>query len=116
MLALEIQHMEFLGIHVEAAFLVADQRAVVDRVPEAENDLDEFPGAVVALGMRQMRALAEIMRLADIRRRDDIPAGPALCNVVERGEHARDIVWLVIGRGRTRREAELCRHHGERRQ
>jgi len=102
------------GVEVDAVLLVADDGAVLPGIPQAEHDLGELAGAGVAVGMRHMRVVAEIERLGGGKRSDEIPAGAALADLVERGEEARDGERLVIGRRHGGDEADALRHRGER--
>ena len=108
-----VEEVDLVAVHVDAALLVAQQAAVFPAVPQADHDLVEFGGALVALGVRQMLVEAEILRLVLDLRRHQVPAGAAAADMVDRGEAAGDVVGLVVGRGRRRDEADPAGHHGE---
>ena len=111
-----VEEMDLVAVHVDAALLVAQQAAVLPRVPQAGYDLVEFLGALVAFAMRHVLVEAEILRLVLDLRGDQVPAGAAVADMVDRHEAAGDVVGLVVGRGRRRHEADALGHHGERRQ
>ena len=66
--------------------------------------------------MRATRSAAEVVRLGVLARGDQVPAGAAVADVVERGELARDVIGLVVGRRRGRDQADALGHHRQRRQ
>ena len=109
-----IEHVTPVGIVEAALLLVEDEGVVVPGVPQAAHDLDELAGAPVAHRLRQMVLAAEILRLRVIGRGDQIPAGAAAADQVERGEAACDMIGLVVGRGRGADEADVLRHRRER--
>ncbi len=64
----------------------------------AGHDLGELVGAVVALGVPVVRVAVEVQRLDLHAGGDEVPAGAAAADVVERGELARDVERLVVAR------------------
>ena len=100
-LALVVQHMELVGIEVEAGLDVADEGVVGPRIPQAGDDIVELARARVALGMLHLLVHAEVQRRVGIGRGHQVPAGAAVGDMVERGEAAGDRVGrLEGGRGR----------------
>jgi hypothetical protein len=116
MLALVVQNMLFFGVEEDAALLVARKGILFPGIPEPANDIGEFLGAFVSLGMDIMLVAAEIMRLVFARRGDEIPACPAAADMVQRGELARDMIGLVVGRRSRGNETDIAGHGGQRRQ
>jgi hypothetical protein len=96
MLSLVVQHMQLGRIEIAASSAITDKRVVVPAVPKPAHDLGKLDGAVVALVVLEMRLAAEIVCLRQIRRGDDVPAGAAAADMIERGEFARDVVGLVV--------------------
>ena len=92
-------------------------RVVLPAVPELGDDVEELVGPVVPLGVR--RASSSRLKLRARRRGrggDDVPAGPAAADVVERGEPAGQVERLVVGRGRRGDQSDVLGHRGDRRQ
>ena len=65
---------------------VAEQGVIGKTIPEAGDDIVEFAGPAIALVMVQMFVEAEIQGRVRIGGGNDVPAGPAAADVVERGE------------------------------
>ena len=93
-LALVIEHMHLLRIEEDAALGIADEGIVGKAVPQAGDDIVEFPRALIALAMLDMLVEAEIQRCVRVGRGDDVPAGAAAADMVERGETAGDVIGL----------------------
>ncbi|GJE72971.1 hypothetical protein CHKEEEPN_4532 [Methylorubrum podarium] len=111
-----VQGVELLRIEEEALLDVAQERIVRPGIPQAGDDLEELAGPGVAGGVVEMRVAAEVQRLVGIAGGDEVPAGPAPRDVVERGELAGDVVGLVVGGGGGGDQPDPLRHHGQRRQ
>ncbi len=111
-----VEHMQFLGIEIDAARDVANERVVRPAVPETLDDIDEFTGTVVAVGMLDMGLEPEVERGVRIGCGDDVPARAALAQVIERRKAPRDMVRLVEGRRRCRDEPKPVRDDSECRQ
>jgi hypothetical protein len=116
MLALVIEHVQPRRVEIAAGVFVANERVLVPAVPQAAHDLGKFGRAVIAVVMREVRLLAEIERFLGIGGGDEIPARASAADVIERGELARDVQGLVIGRGRGGDEADVLCHGGKRRE
>jgi len=116
MLADVVERMDLAGIGEDARGRIVDERVVLPAVPEPRDHVEIFAGALVALVVGRVLGQSKVLRGLWGAGRHDIPAGAALAQVVERGEHAREIVGLGIG-GRCRRDqANALRHCGDRRQ
>ncbi len=63
-----------------------------------------------------MLFLAEVHGILGVGCRDEIPAGAALADVIERGEFAGEGVGLLVGRRRGRDETDMLGLHRNRRQ
>jgi hypothetical protein len=107
MWALVIEHMHLVGIHEDAALDVADEGVVGEGIPQAGDDVVELARALVALGMLHVIVEAEVERGIGVRRGDDIPAGAAARDVVERGEAAGDVIGRVKGGGAGGDQADI---------
>ena len=114
MLADVVEEVDLVAVHVDAALLVAQQAAIFPAVPQADHDLVELGGALVALGMRHVLVEAKILGLVLDLRGHQVPARAAAADMVDRHEAAGDVVGLVVGRGRGRDQADPARHHGQR--
>ena len=71
--ALVVEHVEPVGIEIDAALDVADERVLGPAVPQPGHDLDEFARARIALAMLQVILEAEIARGIGVGRGDDVP-------------------------------------------
>ena len=116
MLALVIEEVKLFRIEIKPRFLVGDDGVVFPAIPQAKHDAGEFARAVVAVGVRDMAVAVEVQRFGGGERGDEVPAGAAVADLVERGEEARHVIGLEIGRGHGGDEADLLRHDGERAQ
>jgi len=56
---------------------------------------------------------AHILRFAVVERSDDVPRGAASRHQIERGEHARDMEWLVVTRRIGRAETKPLGRHAQ---
>ena len=109
-LALVAEHVHPGGIEEDAAVDVADEGIVRPRVPQAGHDIVEFARALVALAVLHQCVHAEIQRRVGVGGGDDVPAGAAAAQMIERGEAARDVIGRVE-RGRAgRHQADVLGH------
>src|ERR1700738_3980827 len=69
-----------------------DQCIVFPTVPQARDDIQELPGALVAFAVRRVFGEAEILRRLRYAGRDNVPASASAADVIERGEKARGVV------------------------
>ena len=93
---------------------VADEGVVGETVPEPGDDVVELARADVAGVVIHLLVVAEIQRGIRVGGGDDVPAGTAAADVIERGEAAGDVVGRVEGRRGGRDEADALRHGGQR--
>ena len=63
-----------------------------------------------------MHVVAVVLRRGRIAGGDDVPAGAAIAQMVERGEHARHRVGIAVGGGHRADEADVLRPRDHRRQ
>ena len=96
--------------------LVGDELVVGPRVPQVASDADELAGALVAVGVVEEAAAAEVLAGERVRRRDDVPAGAPGGQVVERGQLAGQLVGLVVRGVERGDQAEVIGDGGDRRQ
>lgn len=106
--------MHLLRIEEQAAFPVADESIVGEAVPEPGDDIIEFAGTMITLAMLHMFVEAEIESGIGVRRRNDVPAGTAATDMIERGETPGDMIRLVEGGGGSGNEADALRHRRQR--
>ena len=95
--ALVVEHVHLVGVEEHAALDVADEGVVGPAVPQAGDDVVELAGALVALVVLHVLVHAEVERGVRIGGGDDVPAGAAVAQVIERGEAARDVIGRVEG-------------------
>ena len=91
--------MQLVGIEKKAAFDVADEGIVGPGIPQAGDDVVEFARAAIALAVLHVIGHAEVQRRVRIGCGDDIPAGAAAAEMIERGEAPCDVIGR-IERGR----------------
>ena len=115
-LAFVVEHMHALRVEEYAARRVAEEGVVRPTVPKAGHHVEELAGAAVARGVLPVLVAAEIPRLHRIAGGDEVPAGAAAADVVQRGEFPRDVVGLVVGGRGGGDQPEPLRHHRQRRQ
>jgi hypothetical protein len=96
-----------LGQGVHAAFLVGDHGVVRPAVPEFGRHLDELGGPAVAVAVQRGFVEAEVAGRVGAGRGDDVPAGPATRDVVQRGEPPGQVVRLVVARRRGGDQADV---------
>ena len=109
-----VQGVQLSRVEIAAVRLVADERVVLPAIPEAEHHVHELLGAAVAQAVLHVGVAAEVERLLLGPGGDDVPADPALADVVERGELTGDVIGIVVGRGRAGKEADPLGDGGER--
>ena len=95
---------------------VADEGVVGPAVPQAGHHVVELARAAVALAVLHVLVEPEIERRVRIGGGDDVPAGAAAADVVERGEPARDVIGRVEGGRAGGDEADMLGTPGQRRQ
>ena len=94
---------------------VAHEGVVGEAVPEAGDHVVELAGAAVALVVLHVLVEAEIQRRVGVGGGDDVPAGAAAADVVERGEAAGDMIGLVEGGRGGGDQADVLGDAGQRR-
>src|SRR3546814_15170372 len=75
--------------------------------PEPLGNLDAIHRPGITFVASQMLLLAEVLRILGIGSSDDVPAGPAVAQMVQRGELAGKQERPLIGRVRGGNEADL---------
>src|SRR5215204_7195794 len=107
----------YLGAIEEGARrLVGNDCAVVPGIPETTHHIDELRRDLVAeIVLRELR-LTEIERSLVVRAGDDIPAGAAVAEMIERSESAGDMERFAETRRHRGAESNVGRHHAQRRQ
>ena len=111
-----VEHMHLGFVEIAARRLVEQQGAVLPAVPQPLDHLDEFGRARIARVVVERCLQAEVLRLVFRPRCDDVPAGTAVADQIQRGKLARQVIRLVVRRGRRRHQTDMPRDHGERRQ
>jgi hypothetical protein len=78
--------MQFVRVEIDASLDIANKGIVSPAIPQPGDDIVELTRAGIARGMLQMLVAAEIMRGFGVASGNDVPAGAALAEVIERGE------------------------------
>src|SRR5690606_904496 len=96
--ALMVGEMDLVRIEEDAALFVDDDGVILIGVPEVEDEIDHFFGALVAIGVCRMTGNRKVLR--DIGPGSHhIPGCETLADVIERGELAgKEVRVLVSGR------------------
>ena len=89
------EHVHLGGIEIDAVLDVADEGVVRPAVPQARHHVVELARAPIALAVLHVLVEPEIERRVRVRGGDDVPAGAAAAQVIERGEAARDVIGRV---------------------
>ncbi len=84
-----------LRVEVGSGSHVANERVVGEAVPQPGHHVVELTRAAIAFVMLQVLFEPEIQRCVGIRGGDDVPAGAATAQVIERREAASDVKRLV---------------------
>lgn len=110
-----VDRVNFIRIETNAGQFVVDDGVILPAVPQLLHNVDEFVRFLVSQLMLGMRRHAEVVRRR-ARPGDNIPAGPAFADMIQRGEFAGDVERLVVGRAYRRDQADMLRPAGQRRQ
>jgi hypothetical protein len=95
---------------------IADEGVIGPAVPQARDHVIKFPGTPIALAVLDMLLQAKVERGVRIGSGDDIPAGAAAGNMIERGEAARDVIGHVESGRAGGDQADAFGHLGQGRQ
>ena len=96
-LTVEMRGVQLAAIGPHAALTVTDDRAVPPAVPRALHHIDELVGPRVPVGMVGVEGLTEVGRGQRRNRGDDVPAGPARAEMIQRREPAGQLPRLAVG-------------------
>ena len=110
------EHVQFCGIEEQAALLVAQEGVIRPGVPQSRHDIEELAATPVAGVVLDMFVEPEVHRLVRVAARHEVPARPAVADVVERGELAGHMVGFVVGGGGGGDQPDAFGDHGEGRQ
>jgi putative oxidoreductase len=110
------QRVQARRVEVAAARGIADEGVVGPAVPKPGHHVVELARRRIALVVRHVVLAAEVERGVGIGGDDDVPAGAAIAQVIERGEAARDVEGLVEGGRGGRDEADALGGLAQRRQ
>ena len=109
-----VQDVHPVGIEKDAIFDVSDERVVGPAVPQAGYHVIELPGLAVSFGMFDMLFEAEIEGRLGIGCGDEIPAGTAIADMVQRGELSGDMIGIVECGRCGGDQTQMLRDHGQR--
>ena len=96
-LALVVEHMQLVGIEKDAVLDVADEGVIRPAVPQSGHHVVELARAAIALAVLHVLVEPEIQRRVRIGGGDDVPAGAAAADVIERRKPARDVIGRIEG-------------------
>ncbi len=102
-----VDPVDLAGIGEKTRRTVEQNSVVLDTVPKGFDDIEILARALIAIGMLDVAVMAKIHRLFRHRRGHDIPAGATMTEMIERSEHARQIVGLGIGSRGRRKEPDM---------
>src|SRR5262249_27021708 len=92
-----VEDVQLLPVEISARSLATDEGVSVPAVPQSPHDGYEFARPFVAVGVIGIAVATEIAGLAISEGGDDIPAGAAAAQMVQRREFPSHMVWLVVG-------------------
>ena len=95
--ALVVERMHLVGIEEHAAVDVTDEGVIGPGVPEASDDVVELARAAITLAVLHVLFEAEVQRGIGVGRGDDVPAGAAAAEVVERSKAPGNVIGHVEG-------------------
>ena len=84
--AVVLDHTNSAGVDVDSALPVGDHGVGRPAVPELARHGDELLGPLIAVGVVEKPAAAEVLAGERVRRGDHVPAGAAVGQMVEGGE------------------------------
>ncbi len=113
-LAPVVQRVLAAAVEEHAAFLVAREGVGLVGVPQPLGDLNVFERPPVTGLVVVVLVAAVVARRPGVTAGDDVPAGPAAADVVERGQPAGDVERLVVGGGDRTHQADVAGVHGDR--
>ncbi len=108
--------MHLLGVEKDAVLDIAYEGVVGEAVPKAGDHVIELARPIIAVAMLHVFAHAEIERCIRVGGGDDVPAGAAAADMVERGEAARHVVGRIEGCRASGDEPDALCYRRERRQ
>jgi hypothetical protein len=99
--ALVVDRPDPVAPRIPAGLAIIEHRIVCPAVPQGLDHGDEFVGAGIAVGMADRAVVAVVAGRRGQPGGDDVPADPAVADVIQRGELPCEVEWLgVRGRGR----------------
>jgi hypothetical protein len=111
----KIDRPDQVGVRPDTRALVVYYRIGVPALPEPRDDLDELLSPGVAVGVGRVRREPEVARRPGVARGHDIPAGPAVREMIDRGEPASQVVRRAVRGGRRRDQPDARRGTRQRR-
>src|SRR5579863_10400805 len=108
-----IDRMYPVWISKKAARCIGNQRIVLPTIPECSADIHKLLRPLVAKCLLHVALLTEVIGRVVVGCSDDIPAGAAITDMVQRGEAFGNVVRLIISRGQSRDKAEALGHGGD---
>ncbi len=113
-LAAMIDRADAVRPRVPSGGAVVEHRVLAPAVPQSVHDGHEFLGAGIAVLVADLAGIAEIARRRRQPRGHDVPAGPPVADMVDRGELPRQVERLGIGRRAGRDQADTAGRHRQR--
>jgi hypothetical protein len=107
--AVVVKDVHAIHLAEDPALRVARERVIIPAVPQAAADVHELGRPLIELIMRKVVLTAKVEVLPRHAAGDDVPAGAAAADVVDRGELARDLEGKVVAGGGGADEADVLR-------
>src|SRR5579863_9640199 len=104
-----VKRVQLAPVEEDAGLDVGGEGVVLVGVPEPARDLDELLGPPVPGGVVEVLVQAEVLRDLRVEAGDNVPAGPAAADVVQRGDAPGQVERGVVGRARRSDQADVLR-------
>ena len=102
-----MQEMQLVGIVINTAFLVVEERVFLPTVPQPGDDVVELDRALVTQRMVDVIIETKVAAFIFDLRGDQIPADASVADVIHGQEAARDIIRFVERRGGGRHQTDM---------
>ena len=104
--------MQFVDVVINARCLVVKKRIFFPTVPQPGNDFVEFHGSFITQCVIDVIVETEIAAFVFDLRRHEVPADPAVADVIHRRKAAGNVVGFIERRGGGGHEADMRRDRG----
>ena len=111
-----VEHVHAVGIEINAFLDITHKSVLGKTVPQTGHDVEELAGAAIALAVVHVLGQPEIQRGVGIGGGDQVPAGAAAADMVERGKAAGDHIGRLEGRRGGGDQPQMLGAHRQHRQ